>query len=180
MDRRTEGIPPPVRALLELERLTATAGGLVLRFGHLYGPGTRFALDGGFPQQIRARKAPIVGDGSGRFSFIHTADAATAIVAAIDKLDVRGPLNVVDDEPVEVRHWLPELADLLGGPPPKRVPTWIARLVAGGWGAAYMNGLVGADNGRARQALDWRPHYGRVRDGFRDVFGTADARESVR
>src|SRR6185437_15288878 len=36
----------PLDALRELESLTADAGGLVLRFGHLYGPGSAFARDG--------------------------------------------------------------------------------------------------------------------------------------
>ncbi|EOD65739.1 NAD-dependent epimerase/dehydratase family protein, partial [Amycolatopsis vancoresmycina] len=41
--------PPPqfvpvLAALMELERLTTRAGGLVLRLGHLYGPGTTFAV----------------------------------------------------------------------------------------------------------------------------------------
>ena len=43
---------PSVRALGELERLTAEVGGLTLRFGHLYGPGTSFAHDGAFVQQL--------------------------------------------------------------------------------------------------------------------------------
>jgi nucleoside-diphosphate-sugar epimerase len=157
---------PAVGALLELERLTEETRGVVLRFGHLYGPGTGFAPDGPFTEQVRAGKAPIVGDGSGRFSFTHTHDAATAIVAALEKPDVHGPLNVVDDTPLEVSRWLPAFATLVGGPAPKHVPEWIARLAVGGWGAAYMNQLVGADNRRARETLDWRPRFAAVQDGW--------------
>ena len=156
---------PSVRALMELERLTAEVGGLTLRFGHLYGPGTSFAHDGAFIQQLMSRRAPIVGHGDSVFSFTHTADAANAVVAALDR-PVRGVLNVVDDHPTPVREWLPELARLVDAPPPRRVPVALARLAAGSWGVAYMNRLRGADNRRARQVLDWRPRFSSWRDGF--------------
>ena len=164
---------PAVGALLELERLTEETRGAVLRFGHLYGPGTMFAPEGTFTDQVRAGKAPIVGDGSGQFSFTHTHDAATAIVAALEKPDVHGALNVVDDRPVEVREWLPAFATLLGAPAPKHVPEWVARMAVGGWGVAYMNQLTGADNRRARRDLDWRPRFAEVRDGWRADYRAA-------
>ena len=99
------------------------------------------------------------------FSFVHTHDVATAIVAALDK-PVTGPLNVVDDDPVHVRDWLPAMAGILGGPRPKHVPVALARLAVGGWGVAYLDRIVGADNSRARLALDWRPRYTSWRAGF--------------
>jgi nucleoside-diphosphate-sugar epimerase len=156
---------PVVDALVELERVTVSAGGVVLRFGHLYGPGTAFAADGAFAMQVRARRAPIVGHGEATFSFLHTHDAATAIVAALDR-PVVGALNVVDDEPVPVHVWLPALADLLGAPPPRHVHVAVARLLGGSWGVAYMDQIVGADNTRAHFELDWRPRFGSWRSGF--------------
>ncbi|MFL6076070.1 MAG: NAD-dependent epimerase/dehydratase family protein [Mycobacteriales bacterium] len=157
---------PVVAALAELERRTgAAAGGLVLRFGQLYGPGSAFAADGAFVRQLRAGKLPVVGDGGAVWSFTHAHDAATAIAAALDK-PVTGVLNVVDDSPVPVREWLPELAGMLGAPAPKRVPALLARLAVGQWGVAYMTRLRGADNTRARLRLDWRPRYGTWREGF--------------
>jgi nucleoside-diphosphate-sugar epimerase len=163
---------PSVAALLQMERLTIENAGVILRFGHLFGPGTMFAEGGSVTEQVRAGKAPIVGDGSGRFSFTHTHDAATAIVACLDKPQVRGPLNIVGDDPSPVKRWLPQFAEAVGGPEPKRVPAWLARLAAGSWGVAYMNGLVGADNRRARQRLDWRPLYGTIQQGFQAEFGS--------
>lgn len=161
---------PTARALIELERLTGETGGVTLRFGHLYGPGTIFATDGSFTAQVRDGKAPIVGDGTGRFSFVHTHDAATAVVAAIEKPEVHGALNVVDDEPLETRVWLPRFAEILGGRAPKSVPAAMARLAVGPWGLAYMNRLAGADNRRARRQLDWRPRYASAPDGWREEF----------
>jgi nucleoside-diphosphate-sugar epimerase len=162
-----------VRALTECERVTTQSGGLVLRFGHLYGPGTGFAPDGAVTERVRAGKMPIVGDGSGTFSFTHVHDAATAIVAALDKPERRGAVNIVDDNPITTGRWLPAFAAVAGGPAPKRVPAWMARIAVGSWGAAYMNGLVGADNARARHDLHWRPRYGRVQDGWASDFRAA-------
>ena len=69
---------------------------------------------------VRGGKLPIVGDGSGTFSFVHTHDAATAIVAALERPEVHGVLNIVDDEPLATGDWLPALARLLGAPKPRR------------------------------------------------------------
>src|SRR5262249_46335791 len=145
-------------ALVELEARTRAADGLVLRFGHLYGPGSAYAPDGWVTEQIKARKMPVAGNGESGFSFIHAHDAATAIVAALDKGGA-GVLTAVDDEPAPLREWLPGVARLLDAPAPPTVPAPVVRLLAGGWGAAFMTRLRGADNSRARLVLDWRPRY---------------------
>lgn len=157
---------PVLAALAELERLTTQAGGLVLRLGHLYGPGSIYAADGSFVRQVRAGKVPLVGGGNAVFSFTHADDVATAVAAALDKPDVTGVLNVVDDRPAPLRAWLPELAAVLGAPAPKKAPAALARLAVGSWGVAFMNRLRGAANTRARLHLDWRPRYAAVSEGF--------------
>jgi nucleoside-diphosphate-sugar epimerase len=156
---------PVLAALQNLERSTEAAGGTVLRLGHLYGPGTIYAADGSFTAGVRAGKAVLVGAGASVFSFIHVHDVATAVLAALDK-DVRGVLNVVDDDPTPIHTWLPVLVTILDAPGPKRVPTALARVAVGGWGTAFMTELRGADNARARLALDWRPRYTSWRQGF--------------
>jgi len=161
----TEGAPkqfaPAVDAIVELERRTAEADGLVLRFGHLYGPGTAYDAEGSFTTMVRAGKLPQIGAGESVYSFTDTHDAATAIIAALDKPKVTGVLNIVDDEPRLIRDWLPEFARSLGAPAPKRLPVWLARLAVGSFGVLWMNGLRGADNARARLTLDWRPRHPR-------------------
>lgn len=174
-DAATEDVPfwrhppkefrPVLDALRQLEKLTAEADGLALRFGQLYGPGTSHASDGSFVRQVRARRVPIVGRGTGTFSFTHTDDAASAIAAAL-AAPADGALNVVDDEPAQVREWLPVLADLLGAPPPRRIPRPLARLAIGGWGTAFMTEQRGADNTRAKRDLGWTPMYPSWRQGF--------------
>lgn len=165
---------PVLAALMSLEEQTLAARGVVLRFGHLYGPGSAFAADGAFTASVRAGKVPLVGGGNGVFSFTHADDAATAIVAALDR-EVAGALNIVDDEPAPLHRWLPEFAAGLGAPEPKRAPAALARLAVGGWGVAFMNELRGADNARARLALNWRPRYGSWRDGLPTAAALAGA-----
>lgn len=156
---------PVLGALRDLERQTTEAGGLVLRLGHLYGPGSIYAPDGSFVEAVRKGKVPLVGGGTATFSFTHAHDAATAVVAALDK-EASGVLNVVDDEPAPMHVWLPYLAELLGAKKPKNAPAAVARMAVGGWGVAFMTRLRGADNARAKLTLDWRPRYASWREGF--------------
>jgi nucleoside-diphosphate-sugar epimerase len=93
---RTEADPPfldapepfgaTVAALLDLERQVLEAGGVVLRYGWLYGPGTWFAPDGYFSAEVRRRRYPIVGSGEGLWSFVHVADAASAAIQAAESI----------------------------------------------------------------------------------------------
>jgi nucleoside-diphosphate-sugar epimerase len=158
---------PVLQALRELEARTTDAGGVVLRLGHLYGPGSIFATDGSMARQVRARKVPLVGGGTAVFSFTHAHDAATAVVAALDR-DTHGALNVVDDEPVPMHVWLPQYADALEARPPKSAPKALARLLVGAWGVAFMAELRGADNTRAKAMLDWKPRFRSWRDALAD------------
>jgi nucleoside-diphosphate-sugar epimerase len=157
---------PVVAALRDMERRVAAAGGLVLRLGHLYGPGSGFAPDGGLGRRLRAGKLPLVGDGAAMFSFLHAHDTAAAILAAVEHPAASGALNIVDDQPTLAHDWLPEMAALLGAPAPRHVPAWLARMLVGGWGVAYMTRLAGASNARAREQLDWKPTYGNWRVGL--------------
>jgi nucleoside-diphosphate-sugar epimerase len=163
---------PVVAAADEQERRVTAAGGLVLRLGHLYGPGSSYAPDGGLARRLRGGRLPLIGDGASMFSFIHAHDAATAILAAVDHPAASGVLNVVDDRPTLVHDWLPEMAAMLGGPAPRHVPAWLAWLFVGGWGVAYMTGLAGASNAHACQQLDWKPTYSGWRDGLAADLGS--------
>lgn len=163
--------PKPFATVLEgvkrLEATTLAAHGTVLRFGHLYGPGTSFSPEGWFFREVQQGEMPLIGDATATFSFIHSQDAAAAIVAALASKE-RGVFNIVDDDPAEVREWLPMLAEMMGAPPPKRVSPLLAGFAVGTWGIAFMMRLRGADNTKAKQLLNWQPEYPSWRDGFAD------------
>ena len=170
--------PPPnmrrtLDAIRHLEYAVLGANGLegvVLRYGGFYGPGTSMGEGGPIPEMIRKRRFPIVGSGAGVFSFIHIDDAAAATVAAVES-DVTGIFNVTDDEPAPVHEWLPVLADALGAPPPRRIPTWLARPMLGEVGIAMMTTIRGASNAKAKRELGWVPAHPTWRQGFRDALG---------
>jgi nucleoside-diphosphate-sugar epimerase len=142
----------------------------VLRYGQLYGPGSSFTRDGSWARNLRRRRLPIVGAGAGIFSFVHVEDAASATVAALEH---SGPAtyNVVDDEPAEIREWLPLYTRAVGAPSPWRVPAWVGRLAAGAVAVAMMNELRGASNARIKRELGWQPKYASWRQGFEQALG---------
>jgi nucleoside-diphosphate-sugar epimerase len=162
-----------VEALLRHEREVVGSSdleGLILRYGQFYGPGTYYAPDGHLGREVAKRRFPIVGAGTGTFSFIHVEDAAGATVAALDH-GAAGIYNVVDNEPAALRVWLPVYADALGAKPPRRAPVWLVRLVAGRAVTDNALGLRGASNEKAKRELGWRPRYSSWREGFAEALG---------
>lgn len=149
---------PAMAAVLDLERRTREAGGVVLRLGQLHGPGTAFDDGGSFHDGVGARKLPLVGGGTAVFSFLHTEDAATAFAAALEA-EGGATFNVVEDRSRTVAEWLPAYALELGAKPPRHVPAWLGRLVGGAYGTAFFTKLRGASNARAREALGWAPRH---------------------
>ena len=175
---KDEGAPlmsdPPGRigagaaALKDLEAQVLGAegiDGLVLRFGWLYGPGTYFDRDGTMAEETLRRRNPIIGAGTGTYSFIHVEDAASAIVSALHK-GGRGVYNVVDDEPARQSEWLPVYARELHAKPPRRVPVWLAGLFAGRDLVGATAAMRGAANGKAKRELGWTPAHPSWRRGF--------------
>jgi 2-alkyl-3-oxoalkanoate reductase len=168
------GAPPPfgdgIRALDGMERAVVGAeglDGLVLRYGWLYGPGTYYAEDGSMAADVRRRRFPVIGKGTGLYSFIHVDDAASATVAAVER-GAPGIYNVVDDDPAAQREWLPVYADAMRAKKPMRVPVWIARLVVGKI-ATVANVQPGASNAKAKRYLGWEPRWPSWRQGFREA-----------
>jgi 2-alkyl-3-oxoalkanoate reductase len=156
------------------ETVTGAAGieGLALRYGGFYGPGTSLGLnpDGEQIEMIRKRRFPVVGDGAGIWSLVHVRDAASATAAALERGEP-GLYNVVDDEPVPVSVLLPELAKTIGAKPPRHLPRWLGRLLAGEGMTIMMTEARGASNAKAKRELGWQPRYPSWRQGFREGLG---------
>jgi 2-alkyl-3-oxoalkanoate reductase len=135
--------------------------GIVLRYGSFYGPGASDVL----LDAVRKRQVPVIGGGTGVWSFIEITDAAAATVAAVEA-GGPGVYNVVDDDPAPVADWLPYLAQVAGAKPPLRVPGWLGRLLAGQFVVAQMTTSRGSSNQKARKELGWEPRYPSWREGF--------------
>jgi nucleoside-diphosphate-sugar epimerase len=157
-----------VRAVADLEEAVLGAQdieGVVLRYGYFYGPGTSYASDGAQAELLKRRRFPIIGDGAGVFSFIHVDDAARATVNALSR-GAPGAYNIVDDDPAPVRDWLPVLADVLGAKKPRRIPAFVARLMAGPYAVNMMTRSEGASNHKAKEELGLELRFPSWRRGF--------------
>jgi 2-alkyl-3-oxoalkanoate reductase len=159
--------PSAARALAAIRHVEETVPlaapeGIVLRYGGFYGPGASDPL----LDAVRKRRVPVIGGGTGIWSFIEITDAAAATVAAVDH-GAPGVYNVVDDDPAPVAEWLPYLAKVAGAKPPLHVPAWLVRLLAGEFMVAQMTSARGSSNEKARKEFGWEPRYPSWREGFR-------------
>ncbi|HEX5610805.1 MAG TPA: NAD(P)-dependent oxidoreductase [Solirubrobacterales bacterium] len=139
--------------------------GIVLRYGGFYGPGTSLTRGGEHVEEIHRRRFPVVGDGAGVWSFVQIEDAAEATVAALEHARP-GIYNIVDDEPAAVSEWLPAVAAGLGAKPPRHVPRWLGRLLAGEAAVVMMTEIRGASNDKAKRELGWAPRHPSWRQGI--------------
>jgi 2-alkyl-3-oxoalkanoate reductase len=114
---------------------------------------------------------PIIGNGEGVMSFVHLDDAAAATVLAIEH-DGAGIYNVVDDDPAPLREWLPVLANVLGAKPPRHMPAWLARGIAGEDGVNMGTKTRGASNAKAKRELGWIPANPSWRQGFAAAYAS--------
>ena len=149
--------------------VTGAAGltGIVLRYGTFYGPNTGM-LSAAVLDEIRRGRFPLIGGGGGWWSFLHVNDAAAATLAAVERGSA-GLYNIVDDEPAPAREWLPALAQVIGAKPPRRVPAFVARLLAGSAVAAMMTDSRAGSNAKAKRDLGWEPRHPSWRQGFAGV-----------
>jgi nucleoside-diphosphate-sugar epimerase len=150
-------------AVSHLEEVVIKADGAVLRYGGFYGPGANEDQ----MRLVRRRLFPVIGGGTGYFSWVHVDDAASATVLAVEQR-AKGVFNIVDDEPAPVSEWLPYLASCLGAKPPRRMPAWLARLVAGEMVVGMMTEGRGFANAKAKRSLGWVLRYPSWREGFRE------------
>jgi len=151
------------KAISHLEDMVVQAGGAVVRYGSLYGPG---ATDDQV-KLVRKRMFPIVGGGTGYASWVHLDDAASATVLAVEQ-QAKGVFNIVDDDPAPESEWLPFLAECAGAKSPRRLPKWLARLLAGEMVVGMMTEGRGFSNAKAKRELGWQLRYPSWRQGFKE------------
>lgn len=137
--------------------------GIVLRYGLFYGHGA----SNGTLSAIRAGKFPVIGGGTGIWSFCEITDGAAATAAAVTR-GAPGVYNIVDDEPAPAAEWVPFLARCLGAEAPREVPAALGRELAGEFLTAQMTVARGSSNAKAKRELGWAPRYVSWREGFGD------------
>lgn len=182
-ERPPKTVSQTLGAIRYLERTVTGADGIegiALRYGGFYGPGTSLGLDpvGEQIEMVRKRRLPLVGDGAGVWSLVHIRDAAAATAIAVERGEP-GIYNVVDDDPAPVSVFIPELAKAIGAKPPRRLPRWLGRLIAGEAATVMMTEVRGASNAKAKRELGWELSYPSWRIGIREGLRASAAQDLV-
>lgn len=138
----------------------------VLRCGMFYGPEAASTRTMG--ELLLKRKMPLIGGGRAVLSCLHTEDAAGAFVAAAEA-NKTGLWHVVDDMNVPLKEMLSYFAERLGAAPPRNIPAWLARLIAGSYMVGFFTSSVRASNARFCEDFGWRPRYPSYREGLDQV-----------
>jgi nucleoside-diphosphate-sugar epimerase len=181
-DEDSPAVPDPLlQSAIDAEAIAREAGSVegfvtgVLRGGAFYDPDSaHFRM---LADALRKREMPILGRGDAVRAMIHTDDAASAFACAAEQ-PKNGTWHVVDDELVSVRALLEGLASRLGAPPPRRVPYWLARWIAGEQAFSYFTKSTRTTNARFRRDFNWTPRYPTYREGLDQIVAAWNAESS--
>jgi len=151
-----------LEGMREKERLALESGleAVSLRFGLFYGPGGTDEI----VKMLRKRQLPAFNDHGRVQPWTHLADAAAAVVAAIERGRPGEAYNVVGSE-LGFGDMIRAVADAFGTPKPFTVPTWVMAV------APYLHLMLGVNlrvsSEKAHRELGWRPAYPTVQEGLR-------------
>jgi nucleoside-diphosphate-sugar epimerase len=157
--------PPGVDAVAVAEangnRFTAAGRiGVVLRFGYFYGAGSAHTDES--IRLARRHLGPVVGRPQAYLSSIHLADAAAAVVAALDC--PAGTYNVVDDEPLTNDEYAKAVGAAVGKRPWIHFPGRLAGLAGNKTEVLTRSHRV--SNAKFKEATGWSPRYPSAREGW--------------
>ena len=168
-----EAVRSTLEAIFYLESAVTGADwteGVVLRYGGFYGPGTSLSPDGrrdggGGPQAEvpggrQRRRGLVLHPHRGRGG--RHASRQSSTVAA----------GSTTSSTTSRRGWrsgCPAAASAMGAPPPRHVPRWLGRMLAGEAVTVMMTEVRGASNAKAKRELGWEPKHPSWREGFAQV-----------
>jgi nucleoside-diphosphate-sugar epimerase len=169
---------PFLRATREMEdRVRAVPIGVLLRYSAVA------SADSWHMQQsivaMRRGLMPILGDGEAYISTIHVEDAAQAVVCALANPAAAAgqTFNVTDNEPAQMREVWPYAAKLLHAPPPKHVPSFMAKLVVGALTLEVLAASYRMTNHKIREMLNFQPRYPTFRETWQQIVEAVAGRD---
>ncbi|NUR72577.1 MAG: NAD-dependent epimerase/dehydratase family protein [Hamadaea sp.] len=144
------------------EQLALESGleAISLRFGLFYGPGGTETM----VEMLRKRQMPAFNDDGRVLPWVHLADAADAVVAAVEKGRPGEAYNIVDDE-IGFGGITREIAAAFHTPKPFTVPVWA--MVVMPYLHVMLKTNLRVSTEKARRELGWTPTYPTVADGLR-------------
>jgi nucleoside-diphosphate-sugar epimerase len=161
------------RSKQEGERLVRESGlpSVIIRPSHVYGPG------GWYEEEIVKRlKQPgrfvVIGSGQNWWDVVRVEDVASACVDAAERAPDGSVYHVVDDEPIRYYDFVALTAQALGVGPPRCIPAWVARRVAGSDPVTAVVRSARSSNAHIKQELAWKPRFATAREGVPDAVAT--------
>jgi nucleoside-diphosphate-sugar epimerase len=122
--------------------------GVSLRYGAFYAPGSLVPI----LAMLRRRSLPLPNGGRAVTSWIYLEDAATAMVAALERGKAGEAYNIVDDEPVHNKDFFAFLCQQAHIPKPFSLPSWMMRPLA-----PYATDFFTTSIAKAARDLGWKP-----------------------
>ncbi len=152
------------------ERLVRESGvpGVIIRPSHVYGPG------GWYVEEIIKRlrqpgRFAVIGSGTNWWDVVRVEDVAGACVEAAERAPDGAVYHVVDDQPISYYDFVGLTASALGVGPPRRIPAWLARRVAGDGPVRAVVRSARSSNQRIKRELGWQPRYPSAQIGVPDA-----------
>jgi nucleoside-diphosphate-sugar epimerase len=158
------------RSKQEAERLLRESGlpAVILRPGHVYGPGGWYAEE--FVKRLRQPgRFAVIGEGNNWWDVVRVEDVARAFVDALERAPDGALYHLADDEPISFYDFVALTAEALGVGPPRRIPVGLARLFAGRDAVTAVIRSARTSNARAREELGWKPRWATAREGVPDA-----------
>jgi nucleoside-diphosphate-sugar epimerase len=164
---------PYGRSKQEGERLVRESGlpAVIVRPSHVYGPGGWYAEEL-VPRLRQPGRFAVIGRGENLWDVVHVHDVATALALAAESAPGGSTYHVVDDEPVTYGDFMAFTASTLGVGVPRKIPTPLARLVAGGNAVDAVLRSARSSNAKIKDDLGWQPRFPTMREGIPDALGS--------
>jgi nucleoside-diphosphate-sugar epimerase len=158
------------RSKQEGERMLRQSGlhGVIVRPGHVYGPGGWYEHE--FVRRLRQPgRFAVIGRGDNWWDVVRVEDVATVLADAVERGSDGAVFHVADDEPLTFYDFVKLTADALGVGAPRRIPAAIARLAAGRDPVTAVIRSARTSNERVKRELDWQPQFPTAREGVPDA-----------
>jgi nucleoside-diphosphate-sugar epimerase len=158
------------RSKQEGERLVRESGlpSVIIRPSHVYGAGGWYEEE--FVKRLRQPgRFAVIGRGDNWWDVVRVEDVASAFADAAERAEPGSLFHVVDDEPLRYYDFVALTAEALGVGRPRRIPAFVARLVAGADPVAAVVRSARSRNARIKRDLGWAPRYASAREGVPDA-----------
>lgn len=141
---------------------------VIIRPSHVYGPGGWFVEE--FVDRLRQPgRFAVIGSGKNWWDVVRVEDVARACADATERAPAGALYHIVDDQPIQFYDFVALAATALGKGPPRRIPAWLARFVAGTDPVRAVTRSAKSSNARIKSELGWEPRFPTADQGVPDA-----------